>query len=538
MIRPFRFWCNKILPVVYDDSLSYYELLAKVVDYLNKVIDQTNANTDYINTLGSMLTDFMKSPEVREIIEAKLDAMAEDGTLDAMINAPKMFVPNEESETEYRSGTLLEIADWLFRAKGSHCVERNPGEPVPEIRFHPQYNTTGKGWQGLIAKDSIYYDDFVYSDVDAGGDQIVYINCTGFCNMLTRGRNYLQSPYYLALGIAADPNKTAEEKYADMRNTCLERGTAMQNTWTFDFLNWIHAFNMFYIMEKSGCTPRAFNANGVWDDKVFDTMETGDILFSARLGNNYYRHIHHCMYYLKSLDDLNTLEGKPNCTFNAFDFSDLDSYPNGGEHGYIVHCTYGVNPVGSANKYSQTADDVIRIESLDHYIVDDMMNPNHVGQNPFVYYVSKPYSNALNSSKARKVVTGTITDGSNVMFGFREAAVFPQYNRFVPSENKWYQGDVAISGKYVTGTTETPVNLNDFVGVISWNTAAIANGKILNVPFNEAGTCISYGVSRIHGAQIAISGADHMAYRKRISGGTWRPWHTVTATVPNEPEEP
>lgn len=35
-LRPFRFWCQKVLPLVYDDSLSYYELLCKVVDYLNK----------------------------------------------------------------------------------------------------------------------------------------------------------------------------------------------------------------------------------------------------------------------------------------------------------------------------------------------------------------------------------------------------------------------------------------------------------------------------------------------------------------------
>ena len=34
-LRPFRFWCQKVLPLVYDDSLSYYELLCKVVAYLN-----------------------------------------------------------------------------------------------------------------------------------------------------------------------------------------------------------------------------------------------------------------------------------------------------------------------------------------------------------------------------------------------------------------------------------------------------------------------------------------------------------------------
>ena len=34
----FRFWCQTVLPLVYDDSLSYYELLNKVVVYLNNTI--------------------------------------------------------------------------------------------------------------------------------------------------------------------------------------------------------------------------------------------------------------------------------------------------------------------------------------------------------------------------------------------------------------------------------------------------------------------------------------------------------------------
>lgn len=38
-MNTFRFWCQKVLPLVYDDSLSYYEVLCKVVDYINKLID-------------------------------------------------------------------------------------------------------------------------------------------------------------------------------------------------------------------------------------------------------------------------------------------------------------------------------------------------------------------------------------------------------------------------------------------------------------------------------------------------------------------
>lgn len=35
----FKFWCQKVLPLVYDDSLSYYEVLCKVVKYINDLID-------------------------------------------------------------------------------------------------------------------------------------------------------------------------------------------------------------------------------------------------------------------------------------------------------------------------------------------------------------------------------------------------------------------------------------------------------------------------------------------------------------------
>lgn len=38
-MNTFRFWCQKVLPLVYDDSLSYYEVLCKVVDYINKLIE-------------------------------------------------------------------------------------------------------------------------------------------------------------------------------------------------------------------------------------------------------------------------------------------------------------------------------------------------------------------------------------------------------------------------------------------------------------------------------------------------------------------
>lgn len=54
-LEKLKMWCQKVLPLVYDDSLSYYELLAKVVDYLNNLTNATNINIDEINAIKTEL---------------------------------------------------------------------------------------------------------------------------------------------------------------------------------------------------------------------------------------------------------------------------------------------------------------------------------------------------------------------------------------------------------------------------------------------------------------------------------------------------
>ena len=87
-LKPFRFWCQKVLPLVYDDSLSYYELLCKVIDYLNKTIENVNElgeNFDELqqmfNTLKQYVDNYFKNLDVQEEINKKLDEMVSDGTI-------------------------------------------------------------------------------------------------------------------------------------------------------------------------------------------------------------------------------------------------------------------------------------------------------------------------------------------------------------------------------------------------------------------------------------------------------------------------
>lgn len=47
-VHRLQYWCQLVLPAVFDDSLSYYELVAKVVKKLNEVIDSNNELAGYV----------------------------------------------------------------------------------------------------------------------------------------------------------------------------------------------------------------------------------------------------------------------------------------------------------------------------------------------------------------------------------------------------------------------------------------------------------------------------------------------------------
>lgn len=58
-----KFWCFKILPLVYDDSLSYYEVLCKLREKLNELIDAVNNGFEEL--IPEALEDYMSTDEFK-----------------------------------------------------------------------------------------------------------------------------------------------------------------------------------------------------------------------------------------------------------------------------------------------------------------------------------------------------------------------------------------------------------------------------------------------------------------------------------------
>lgn len=93
--RNFKEWCNHTIPVlpqVYGDELSYYELLNKVVEKLNEMGITVNELIDYVN-------NYFDSLDVQKMIDDKLDEMAQDGTLTDLINKLLFSSLNKKIET-------------------------------------------------------------------------------------------------------------------------------------------------------------------------------------------------------------------------------------------------------------------------------------------------------------------------------------------------------------------------------------------------------------------------------------------------------
>ena len=69
-IEKLKIYVQKVLPLVYDDSLSYYELLCKIVSKLNEIIPIVNVTQEtIISTVTDILNEMIKSGQLAELID-------------------------------------------------------------------------------------------------------------------------------------------------------------------------------------------------------------------------------------------------------------------------------------------------------------------------------------------------------------------------------------------------------------------------------------------------------------------------------------
>ena len=84
-MKPFKFWSQSVLPLVYDDSLSYYEVLCKIVTYVNGLVENNNEIIKEVGDLTTLVNNFIEESDIPGVVKEELVKMIENGDLDEII---------------------------------------------------------------------------------------------------------------------------------------------------------------------------------------------------------------------------------------------------------------------------------------------------------------------------------------------------------------------------------------------------------------------------------------------------------------------
>lgn len=97
--QKFRFWCQKVLPLVYDDSLSYYEVISKLVKFVNDLAERISDAFEEINL------------NVKQYVENWLDehpeatTTVEDGAITSAKLNEEIYLTDEDVYNIKNGGT-------------------------------------------------------------------------------------------------------------------------------------------------------------------------------------------------------------------------------------------------------------------------------------------------------------------------------------------------------------------------------------------------------------------------------------------------
>lgn len=109
-IAKVRVLCHKVLPAVYDESLSYLEQLAKLAYKLNETIDGVNALNENVTVLNDSVTDLNERVEAveGEISGFEAEVTERVNQLEIMLTEK---IDNSVIEMEQKVDTKLETVD-------------------------------------------------------------------------------------------------------------------------------------------------------------------------------------------------------------------------------------------------------------------------------------------------------------------------------------------------------------------------------------------------------------------------------------------
>lgn len=272
--RNFREWCNHTIPVlpqVYGDELSYYELLNKVVEKLNAMGITVNELIDYVNT-------YFDSKDWQQMVNNKLDSMVADGTLDNIINQKifgelngnvNMLLDNRKN---FRNCKILCIGDSFGRGvyDGSEHLESSWPTKLGELANGSIIYNYCQNNAGFLTSDNTFLNQLTKAKNDGhsdshiiiieGGHNDGYVDTTNLFNAIRECINYAKQNFPNAViyvvaansGTAKEIDRTKRHSiWTTMQSACVLTGVP------FFMLN-MYLFSIDDTLSGDGIHPNQF----------------------------------------------------------------------------------------------------------------------------------------------------------------------------------------------------------------------------------------------------------------------------------------
>lgn len=140
--RPLKYWCQMVLPLVYDDSLSYYELLCKVKDYINKLI---KSDKDIMEAVNANSNDIKQLQDDVELLEKEFAKIKNGEYINLYITALQYWIDNNLQELV---GSIVKYVFFTIDDNGYFNANIPPSWQF--IKFSTDYDPTSENYLHLI----------------------------------------------------------------------------------------------------------------------------------------------------------------------------------------------------------------------------------------------------------------------------------------------------------------------------------------------------------------------------------------------------
>lgn len=244
---PFKLWTLQNFPFIAEDfdALTNYELMCKIVEYLNNVIKLTNEQTISIETLEKSFNDlkdyvdnYFENLDIQEEVNNKLDEMAQSGELQELIseylNSNALITFN--TLNDLKSATNL-IAGSKVRTLGYHTYDDKGGAfyLVREVTNQDVENDgdiVALSNNNLVA-ELLPYDEINFLIFGAYGDgttddTTAVINGLNYANSNKLNINLMDKNYYVTSLITINDIKLKNGKITTTNYINLENSVKLE----------------------------------------------------------------------------------------------------------------------------------------------------------------------------------------------------------------------------------------------------------------------------------------------------------------------